>query len=56
MVKLDNFPVEQMPPFAKAQFVQRITDTFTDLPEATTIKLVDADSEKELMTLQVGPK
>lgn len=56
VVKLDNFPVEQMPPFAKAQFVQRITDTFTDLPEATTIKLVDADSEKELMTLQVGPK
>ncbi len=53
-VSLDNFPVEQMPEFARAKFLGSAKAHMKILPSKVTIVLVDAASKRELLTFEVG--
>jgi tetratricopeptide (TPR) repeat protein len=55
-VRLRNFPVEQMPPFAKQKFISGMQERLAVLPQAVTVELVDAESGKSLMSIEVGKK
>ena len=48
-VLLHDFPVEKMPPFAKAKFESSVNALLTSLGEGFSVVLLDADSNKELM-------
>ena len=53
-VLLDNFPVEQMPPFAKEKFLGTLREKLKNLPDKVRITLYDASTERELLALDVG--
>jgi tetratricopeptide (TPR) repeat protein len=53
-VLLENFPVENMPPFAKTQFENKIKAEFANFSEKIEIILVDSISGKELLRVSVG--
>lgn len=54
VIEVQDFPVEQMPPFAKTQFVNKIQQNFADFSEQITIQLRDAQTDKELLSVLVG--
>src|SRR5262249_21893741 len=54
VIALDNFPVEQMPPFAREKFLSNAKQALGALPTKVTVKLVDADSSRELITIEAG--
>ena len=53
-VSVENFPVEQMPPFAKQKFVTSTQTKFQNFPDKTELKLVDFATGRELMSIIVG--
>ena len=53
-VELANFPVSQMPPFAKTKFITGVQEKLQRLPEKFTIELVDQQNEQERLTVEVG--
>lgn len=53
-IELKNFPVEQMPPFARARLESRFKENLAALPEKTDLIFVDAESSKELLRINVG--
>ncbi|MFN8388740.1 MAG: tetratricopeptide repeat protein [Bdellovibrionota bacterium] len=54
IVRLENFPVDQMPPFAREKFLGSMKQKLSGLPNKVTVKLVDADSGAELLTVEAG--
>lgn len=55
-VALKDFPVEQMPPFAKAKFESGVKTAFADLLPKLTVVLVEAGTDKELLRIPVSPQ
>ena len=53
-IMLENFPVEQMPPFAKEKFIGGMKEKLKNLPERLNLSLCDAASGKELLRVEVG--
>lgn len=53
-VAVENFPVEQMPPFAREKFLGTVRERLSILPERITVALHDAESDRELLTIEVG--
>lgn len=53
-VSVENFPVEQMPEFARAKFLSGAKAHMKPLPSRVTIVLVDAVSARELLSFEVG--
>ncbi|MCB0323941.1 MAG: tetratricopeptide repeat protein [Bdellovibrionales bacterium] len=53
-VMVADFPVQQMPPFAKAKFLENVKTAFAAIPESITIVLKDAASGEELLSIPVG--
>ena len=53
-VLVADFPVEQMPPFAKEKFLSNVRSSLAILPERITVALHDAVSDRELLTVEVG--
>jgi Tfp pilus assembly protein PilF len=51
---LDNFPVDKMPPFAKAKFVNSLKERFSEFSPKVDILLYGAESGMELMKIEVG--
>ena len=51
---LENFPVENMPDFARKKFISSIQEQLKGLSEKFKITLIDADSKRELMQINVG--
>lgn len=51
---LKDFPVEQMPPFAREKFLGNIRNEFSVLPDKVTIQLVDSRTKRELLSVSVG--
>jgi tetratricopeptide (TPR) repeat protein len=54
VISLADFPVEAMPPFAKAKLETSIQETFAKLSEKITIKLVDDGTKQTLIEYLVG--
>lgn len=50
-VVVRDFPVEQMPPFARAKFVDSVSKMLGGLGEGFKVVLIDADSGKELISI-----
>ena len=53
-IKLENFPVEQMPPFAKEKFISGTKAALAALPKPVKVRLVDAGTSRELLVIDVG--
>jgi len=53
-VSLEDFPVEQMPPFAKQIFISKAQQTLKSLGRVVEIVFVDSESSKELLVIPVG--
>ena len=53
-IKLHQFPVKEMPPFAKQIFISKTKSELQDLPEAVKLQFVDAESAEELLVVSVG--
>ena len=53
-IAVDNFPVEQMPEFARAKFLSGAKAHMKALGSTVTIVLVDATSKRELLSFEVG--
>lgn len=53
-VSVENFPVEQMPEFARTKFLSGAKAHMKLLPSKVTIVLVDAASKRELLNFEVG--
>lgn len=53
-IVLNNFPIENMPSFAKDKLISNILEKFKILPNIITIKFISAESEKELLSIEVG--
>ena len=51
---LENFPVENMPDFARQKFISSIQAQLKGLPEKFRVTLVDFQSRKKLMQIEVG--
>lgn len=51
---LDNFPVDKMPPFAKAKFLSSVKERFAALTPVVRIALHDADGGALLMEIEAG--
>lgn len=54
LVELKDFPVEQMPEFAKQKFLAGLRDRFAKLPEKITLRFVEANTDRQLLELTVG--
>jgi tetratricopeptide (TPR) repeat protein len=50
-IVVKEFPVEQMPPFARAKFVDSVSNMLSGLGEGFKVVLIDADSGKELISI-----
>ncbi len=55
-VAVKDFPVEQMPPFAKAKFEAGVKSAFSGLLPKLTVVLVESSSDKELLRIPVSPE
>lgn len=53
-VRVKDFPVEQMPEFAKQKFLSSASTALKIMPEKITIRLVDDASGKMLLQLEAG--
>jgi len=53
-VTVENFPVEQMPPFAKEKFISSTQAKLQSFPDKTELKIVDFATGRELMSIIVG--
>ncbi len=53
-VVLENFPVEQMPPFAREKFIGGMKEKLKNLPDKVQVKLYDAATDRELLSVEVG--
>lgn len=50
-VRLQNFPIEQMPPFAKQSLIGKVQVLLAALPKHPKVFLSDADSNKSLLEI-----
>lgn len=55
-IALSNFPIENMPPFAKEKMINNIKEKFKILPNIITIKLISAETQKELLSIEAGSR
>ncbi len=53
-ISLQHFPIENMPPFAKEKMINNIKEKFKILPNIITIKFISAETQKELLSIEVG--
>lgn len=53
-VALENFPVDQMPPFAREKFITGVKESLKSLPEKTEIRLIDSQTRNDLLVIEVG--
>jgi Flp pilus assembly protein TadD len=53
-IKLEQFPVEQMPPFAKQVFISKTKSALRELSDAVKLRFIDAETSKELLVVSVG--
>jgi len=53
-VEIKEFPVDQMPPFAKAKFIENIKKALSNLPEPVKVEIVDVASKAVLLSVDVG--
>ena len=49
-IELDNFPIEQMPEFARMKFEEKIDELVSNLPEGITIELYDITKNKTVLS------
>lgn len=54
VIALENFPVEQMPPFAREKFLANAKQALSVLPSKITVRLVDAETQRELLSIEAG--
>ncbi len=53
-ISVKDFPVEQMPPFAKAKFESNVKEALKGLAESLTVVLVDAKSHAALLRIPIS--
>lgn len=53
-IALENFPVAQMPEFAKQKFIAGVQAKLSNLPETLELQLVDAQTKQSLLQIVVG--
>jgi tetratricopeptide (TPR) repeat protein len=53
-IRLKDFPVEKMPPFAKQAFIGKTKAKLADLPEQIEMRLVDDATGQEMLSIPVG--
>ena len=56
LIELRDFPVEQMPPFAKEKFLSNAKKVLDALPHPVTVRLVEQGSNKILLEIAGGAK